>query len=241
METTPVRLDDLIDYVRNRHPGGTALDHLSTAVLVSEHLGDLADHLIGHFVDQARRAGASWTGIGDSMGVSKQAVQKRFVASKAERLLSDSSLDRFTDRAKRVLLKAQQAARTAGHPHIGSEHLVLGLLDEPGGLAAKAIVACGGRLDDVRQKVFEILGPAQEDVPEHIPFTPGAKKVRDLTLREALRLGHDYIGTEHVLLGLLDADDEPGARVLLELGVTKPDVERWVITTLGGIRHVRGA
>src|SRR5688572_4522247 len=114
-------LDELITEVRGRHPDGTALDHLSEASRIAQHLDELADHLVGHFVDQARRAGASWTMIGQSMGVTKQAAQKRFVAG-------ESSMDRFTDRAKVVVLKAQNEARDRGHREVGSVHLVLGLL-----------------------------------------------------------------------------------------------------------------
>src|ERR671930_639561 len=100
MTQSPVRLDDLIEHVRSRHPDGGALEHLSEAVLLSEHLDDLADHLIGHFVDQARKTGASWTEIGESMGVSKQAAQKRFVPKRSEQAgeLETGLFGRFTTR-----------------------------------------------------------------------------------------------------------------------------------------------
>src|SRR3954462_14587782 len=98
MSEIPVRLDDLIDFVRRRRPEGDALDHLSDAVLASERLGEVSDHLIGHFVDQARRAGASWTEIGRHMGVSKQAAQKRFVPKSSEEPLQSGAWARFNDR-----------------------------------------------------------------------------------------------------------------------------------------------
>src|SRR5262249_39024690 len=145
MDGVPARLDDLIAYVKSLHPEGSALVHLSDAVLVSEHLGELADHLIGHFVDQARRTGASWTGIGQSMGVTKQAAQKRFVPRGSD----DLTFDRFTARARDALLKAQEEARRAGAGGVGTEHILLGLLDE--GLAARAIAATGISLETVRQ------------------------------------------------------------------------------------------
>jgi len=246
MDKLPVTLDDLISYVRQQTAAGDALDHLTAAVLLAQQVDDLADHLLGHFVDQARRAGASWTQIGQSMGVTKQAAQKRFVPSGTELfdLLSDAVFDRFTDRAKRALLQARQHARDAGHDHIGSEHIVLGLLTEPAGLAAKAIEASGVSLDAVRQDVvagFPPAGGSGRAPSPHPPFTPGAKKVRDLTVREALRLGHNYLGTEHILLGLLSADEEPGARVLTGLGVTKDEVERWVLAALDELRRRRRA
>lgn len=247
MHELPVSLDNLITYVRQQTLGGDALDHLTAAVLLSQQVDDLADHLVGHFVDEARQAGASWTQIGQSMGVTKQAAQKRFVPSGAELfdLLSGGVFDRFTDRAKRALLQARQQARDAGHDHIGSEHIVLGLLTEPASLAAKAIEASGVTLDAVRQAVVTGFPPADgsspAQSPRHPPFTPGAKRVRDLTVREALRLGHNYLGTEHILLGLLSAEEEPGTRVLNELGVRKDGVERWVLSALDELRRKRRA
>src|SRR6201996_3248733 len=133
MSQPPVRLDELISYVRSQE--GTALDHVSAAVGVSEHLGELADHLIGHFVDQARKTGASWTEIGRSMGVTKQAAQKRFVPKAAdwEELLSGAfppdpvKFSRFTDRARRAVIAARQEAIKRRHDRVLPEHLVLSL------------------------------------------------------------------------------------------------------------------
>src|SRR6476646_4968225 len=122
-----VRLDDLIDAIKQTHPD--ALDQLSDAVLAADHLGDIADHLIGHFVDQARRSGASWTEIGRSMGVTKQAAQKRFVAKgEAPDLDASQGFSRFTDRARKVVVTAQEEARAKGNSQISVAHLVLGLV-----------------------------------------------------------------------------------------------------------------
>src|SRR5579864_9499442 len=146
MEQQPIRLDDLISYITNQD--GTALDHVSAAVRISEYLDELADHLIGHFVDQARRSGASWTEIGHSMGVTKQAAQKRFVPSGGatlEGLLcwlvpeSGATFERFTPRAQRAIISAHQHAGRAGHTEVLPVHLAQGLLHEPDGLAARAI------------------------------------------------------------------------------------------------------
>src|SRR6186997_3411438 len=140
--TNPVRLDDLIEAIKNVH--SDVLEQLSDAVIAADHLGDLADHLIGHFVDQARRSGASWTDIGRSMGVSKQAAQKRFVPKGSEPDLDPSQgFQRFTPRARQVVVASQNAAGTMGYTEIHPEHLILGLIDDDAGLGAKAIVAQG--------------------------------------------------------------------------------------------------
>jgi hypothetical protein len=225
-------LDELITQVKTRHPDGTALDHLTEAVTIADHLGDLSDHLVGHFVDQARRGGASWTMIGQSMGVTKQAAQKRFVAG-------DTSLDRFTDRAKVVVLKAQNEARDRGHGEVTGLHLLLGLLAEWEGLAGKAIEAAGSTKDQVAAATAAALPAATEPTSYHVPFSNGLKKVHELVVRESLRLGHNYVGTEHILLGLLEARDEPGARVLTDLGVTKPEAEAWTLRAIEDLRRKR--
>ena len=151
MDAQPVRLDDLIAHVREKHPEADAPQHLADAVEMSTHLGEVADHLIGHFVDQARRSGASWSEIGQYMGVTKQAAQKRFVPKESEHLDIPTSrlFSRFTQRARNVVKQAKVAAEQLGHDQIGNEHVVLGLVSEPEGLAAKAIVALGAPLDQV--------------------------------------------------------------------------------------------
>jgi hypothetical protein len=222
--TNPVRLDDLIDAIKKVHTD--ALDQLSDAVIAADHLGDVADHLIGHFVDQARRSGASWTDIGRSMGVTKQAAQKRFVPKAVgERSDLDPSqgFARFTERARNVVMAAQNEARAAGNAEGRPEHLVLGLLSEPQALAAQAIVAQGVSLDAVRAAATAALPPAVEDVPALIPYDGRAKKALELTFREALRMGHNYVGTEHILLALLEL--EGGTGVLSDLGIDKASAE----------------
>ncbi len=221
-----VRLDDLISAIQKAHD--QPLDQLTDAVLAADHLGEVADHLIGHFVDQARRSGASWTDIGRSMGVTKQAAQKRFVPKEA--LDPEQGFTRFTTRARHVVAAAQEEARTAGSTQVTSAHLVLGLLTEPEALAAQALVAQGVALDAVRQAVTATLPPAAGELPALIPFDGSAKKALELTFREALRLGHNYVGTEHLLLALLELEDDAG--VLRGLGVDKARAERDVLTAL---------
>ncbi|QIZ36548.1 Clp protease N-terminal domain-containing protein [Saccharopolyspora sp. ASAGF58] len=227
-----VRLDDLIQSIKKAH--GDALDQLTDAVIAAEHLGEVADHLIGHFVDQARRSGASWTEIGKSMGVSKQAAQKRFVP-KGDAAGFDPSqgFGRFTPRARNVVVLAQNAARDAGNVEILPEHLVLGLLGEPDGIAAQVIVAQGVTLEAVREAVTAALPPAADEAPQILPFDGSARKALELTFREALRLGHNYIGTEHILLALLENEDGNG--VLSGLGIDKAAAEASITAALAAV------
>ncbi|MCW2566487.1 MAG: Clp protease [Mycobacterium sp.] len=230
--TNPVRLDDLIEAIKRVHTD--ALEQLSDAVIAADHLGEVADHLIGHFVDQARRSGASWTDIGRSMGVSKQAAQKRFVPkADASDLDPSQGFGRFTPRARNVVVTAQNEARAAGNDEIVPAHLVLGLLSEPEGLAARALVAEGVSLDSVRQAAAAALPPAAEQVPDLVPFDTRARKALELTFREALRLGHNYVGTEHILLALLELED--GAGPLTGLGVDKAAAEAHITAALAAI------
>src|SRR5579859_5397251 len=152
--TNPVRLDDLIEAIKKAH--SDPLEQLTGAVIAADHLDDVADHLIGHFVDQARRSGASWTAIGASLGVTKQAAQKRFVPKDPGQpadLDPSQGFGRFTERARNVVVASQNEARAAGNDQITPEHLILGLLTEPEGLAAAAIIAQGVALDAVRKAV----------------------------------------------------------------------------------------
>ncbi|ANJ08713.1 Clp protease [Streptomyces parvulus] len=229
--TSSVRLDELIDAIKKVHP--EPLEQLQDAVLAGEHLGEVADHLIGHFVDQARRSGASWTDIGRSMGVTRQAAQKRFVPKKSADLDPDQGFNRFTPRARNAVMAAHNEAVAAGATEGLPEHLVLGLLTERDALAAKALIAQGVALDAIRAAAAATLPPAAEDVPELVPYGPAAKKVLELTFREALRLGHNYVGTEHILLALLE--HENGEGVLSGLGVGKDAVERYVTEALAQV------
>ncbi|PAZ14518.1 Clp protease [Streptomyces sp. SA15] len=229
--TSSVRLDDLITAIKKVH--AEPLEQLQDAVLAGQHLGEVADHLIGHFVDQARRSGASWTDIGQSMGVTRQAAQKRFVPKEGADLSANQDFSRYTPRARNTVMAAHNEAVAARNPEGRPEHLVLGLLAEPEGLAAKAITAQGVLLDAVRQAATAALPPAAEEVPELVPYGSDAKKVLELTFREALRLGHNYVGTEHILLALLEFENGQG--VLSGLGITKEAVEENVTAVLDKI------
>ena len=142
--------------------------------------------------------------------------------------------ERFTDRARRVVVLAQEEARMLNHNYIGTEHILLGLIHEGEGVAAKALESLGISLEAVRQQVEEIIGQGQQAPSGHIPFTPRAKKVLELSLREALQLGHNYIGTEHILLGLIREGDGVAAQVLVRLGADLNRVRQQVIRLVHG-------
>src|SRR5215216_3467106 len=142
--------------------------------------------------------------------------------------------ERFTDRARRVVVLAQEEARMLNHNYIGTEHILLGLIHEGEGVAAKSLESLGISLEGVRSQVEEIIGQGQQAPSGHIPFTPRAKKVLELSLREALQLGHNYIGTEHILLGLIREGEGVAAQVLVKLGADLNRVRQQVIQLLSG-------
>ena len=215
----PVRLDDLIDAIKRVHT--EPLDQLTDAALAAESLGETADHLIGHFVDQARRSGASWTDIGRCMGVTKQAAQKRFVPK-------EPGFDRFTPRARNVIVAAQNTAHTARNAEITPGHLLLALFDDSESLAVKLFTQQGIDAAAVAE-VIDLPAPIDEH-PALIPFNEAARKSLELTFRQALRWGHNYVGTEHIALALFEAESEDGP--LHRLGFNQERFERDLGTAL---------
>ena len=149
--------------------------------------------------------------------------------------------ERFTDRARRVVVLAQEEARMLSHNYIGTEHILLGLIHEGEGVAAKALESLDISLEAVRAQVEEIIGQGQQAPSGHIPFTPRAKKVLELSLREALQLGHSYIGTEHILLGLIREGEGVAAQVLQKLGADLNRVRQQVIQLLSGFQGKESA
>jgi ATP-dependent Clp protease ATP-binding subunit ClpA len=148
--------------------------------------------------------------------------------------------ERFTDRARRVVVLAQAEARLLQHDYIGTEHILLGLIQEGDGVAAQALDALGVELETVRSEIVATIGEGSTVPTGHIPFTPRAKKVLELSLREALQLGHDYIGTEHLLLGLLREGEGVAAQVLQKLGVTLGVARQEVVGLLAGYAERSG-
>ena len=227
MTEFPVPLDNLITYVKALHPDGGSLDNVSDAMVVATQLDEQSDALIGHFVDQARRSGASWSQIGTSMGVSKQAAQKRFVSRDGGLAPEGHQMfSRFTQRARNVIGAAR---RVAGTEPVDAPHLAAALLVEPDGLAARVIQRAGLTGEQVYAAVGAGPAAAGEDTDaaalRELSFAAGGKAAFRGALKAALRLGHNYIGTEHLLLGVLLADGRT-SQALASLGLDTETAER---------------
>ncbi len=221
-------LDSLITEVHDRTPRGGPLEQLATASQVASRLGEMADHLVGHFVDQARRSGASWQLIGTNLGVTRQAAQQRFVAA-------DIETDKFTNRATVVLLTAQNFAREHGHPQVTSAHLVMAMLNDPNGFAVRALGSIGVDLTALADAIAALLPADRIPGTEQAVFAHDARKLCELAVRESLRLGHGYVGTEHLLLALLAGDDDP-ARAVTSKGASQQAVQSWTLQELERMR-----
>jgi hypothetical protein len=214
MTDFPVPLDNLINYVQALHPDGGPLDRVADAFSVSATLSEESDALLGHFVDQARRSGATWSQIGEAMGVSKQAAQKRFVPGKY------GDFSRFTDRARNTMAAARMLA---GDADVSAAHLGSASLLEPLGLAAKVVARAGLTPD----QVYAALGTTSPPQPERadaasladLAMDESGKEALKAAVKAALRFGHNYIGTEHLLIGVIDAGGTAGA-ALAGLGLT---------------------
>lgn len=224
---SPLRLGDLIAVIDTSDQD--PLGRVTQAVHLAEELGDTADSLIGHFVDQARRSGASWSDIGRSMGTSKQAAQKRFVSrtpATAAPLDSSQGFSRFRDDARAVVVTAQEQARSATNDTVGVSHLLLGLVAVAHTAAAQAISAQDVSLAEVERTAEATLpGPAAA-VPALIPFDTHARSVLEGTFAHAQRRESEDVGSEHVLLSILAV--EAGTGVLAGLGVTTEAVEAFL-------------
>jgi hypothetical protein len=236
----PVPLDNLIAYVRSLHPEGGPLDNVSDAFAVSTQMDEQADALIGYFVDQARRSGLSWSQIGSAMGVTKQAAQKRFVPGpmKVADLMPGTGrpFSRFTDRAARTLAAAGQLA--APGP-VSAAHLAAALPTEPAGLAAMALVSAGLTAEQLYAAVG--AGPAAPveatSAAEllELSLEESARDALKGALKSALRLRHNYIGTEHMLLGLVAASGTT-AGALARAGLTAERAEQLIGAELEAAR-----
>jgi Clp amino terminal domain, pathogenicity island component len=244
MTEFPVPLDNLISYVKALHPEGGPLENVSDAFAVSTQLDEQADALIGYFVDQARKSGLPWSQIGSAMGVSKQAAQKRFVPTKAADLFSPNTakpFSRFTDRAIRVIAAA---GRLSAAEPVGPAHIAAALLTEPQGVAARAVAAAGLSPEQLYAAVG--AGPAQPVtkaesgsalIPEllKLEFDEDTKGALKGSLRWALRLGHNYIGTEHLLLGVT-FDGGAASAALAALGLSPQRAEQLVTAEIAAIQ-----
>jgi len=224
MSPLNISLADLIARLDEELPGATDLARISEARLRAQTLSDLGDQLVGHYVGKAKQAGASWSEVGDAIGVSKQAAQQRH---------APAAFERFTDLNRHSIVLAQEAARAHKHDFIGTEHLLLGLLGEPRGLAYEVLVAKAGSEQRVRDAIEEVMAPAGEKALRgHIAFRAESKEAIDQARRASADLGHDWVGTEHTLLGLIRAEGSPAARVLRDLGFTSDELHETVKTEI---------
>jgi ATP-dependent Clp protease ATP-binding subunit ClpA len=238
MSEFPVPLDNLITYVKTLHPDGGPLENIADAFAVSARLDEQSDALLGYFVDQARRSGASWSQIGGAMGVTKQAAQKRFVPSKAAGLMEGNPqpFSQFTPRAARAMVAA---GRLAAPEPLGAGQLAAALLSDPEGLAAKAIAAAGL----TPEQVYAALGtgPAsQVETPDsagllELSFDQSGKEALKGALKSALRLSHNYIGTEHLLTGVLAADG-PVTEAFAALGLPRQRAEELITAEIAAFQ-----
>jgi Clp amino terminal domain, pathogenicity island component len=222
MSPLNIGLADLIARLDEELNDADHLARISEAHLRAQTLSDLGDQLVDHYVGKAKRVGASWTEIGDALGVSKQAAQQR---------PAPAAFDRFTDLNRHSVVLAQEAARAHRHDFIGTEHLLLGLLGEPRGLAYEVLVAKTESEQRIRDAIEESMPPAgRKALRGHIAFRPESKEAIDQARRAAADLDHDWVGTEHTLLGLIRAEQSPAAQILRNLGFTSDELHATVAT-----------
>jgi hypothetical protein len=223
-------LADLVQLIEETRPDADPLQLLTDSVVVSGRLADLGDELVGHFVEGARSSGSTWAEIGECMGVSKQAAQKRFPTGGPGRVgRGGFFLTRLAEDARHVVRRAVNHARGTGSSHVDTEHLVLGLLDDPDSRASRAIAGLEGSVEEIRSAAHSGHEPDRTSRGGgHIPFSPDAKKVLELALREAIRSSDRRIGTEHILLGILRDTRSPGAQILIDRGITHKTVVAWM-------------
>ena len=227
MASLGISVDDLVTQLERDLPDADPVARVGEARSRARALGDLGDQLIDHFIRAARQTGASWSQIGDAMGVSKQAAQQRGTGRFA----------RFTVRARDVVSEAQTLARDRRNPSVDPEHLLVTLLGATEALAAKLVGALGGDPAALAATVTARLPGPAETVPEHVPFSAAAKQLLEETMQSALDLGHNYVGTEHILLGLLRMPDTVAGQVLGEAGFTYDRTKETLRTVLVGLQH----
>ncbi len=256
--TPPPSLHDLINTVRQDAPTENALDQLVTAAETVAQLEDTSDALLGHFVDRCRREGRSWSEISGALGVTKQAAHKRFATAMADQIIASvpsPTLERFTDRARRVLAAASRMALADGEQKASSAYLLLGLFTEPDGLAAKALYQMGvsrKAIDAAVQaaateagkaaaegtaEATEIDGGSEPAAEAPQMFTADGRRALRDALAVALELGHNYIGTEHLLLGFYRDPGSPAALILAAVGAPESEVTAHVTEMLHGFRQ----
>jgi ATP-dependent Clp protease ATP-binding subunit ClpA len=243
----PPTLQELIETVRQDSSSDQPLDQLVAAAAAAAQLEETTDALLGHFVDRCRRDGRSWTEISAALGVTKQAVHKRFATAIATHVAAANAaptFERFTDRARHVMAESSRAAVSLGDDFVGTEHLLLALFTEPEGVAAKALAAMDVSEDTVRAAILaagdraagqEEPSPAgAEAAGTRPPFSAPAKRVLRDALAVALEFAHNYIGTEHILLGLYRNEDSLATRILTQAGAIETTARAHITAMLRG-------
>lgn len=221
-------LETLIQTVAADAASDDPLQRLATASSVAAELTERSDEVLTHFVDASRAAGHSWTEISGALGVSRQAAHKRFT------LTDDQMLQRFTPRTTKALEDATRVAQEVGHAEVRTDDLLLGLLESSESIAARILLGAG--LDSARVRAAVLAARPGDDGPiPPPPFAGAAADVVAASVREALALGHNYVGTEHVLLAVAAAGEEPAAGILEGAGLTHDEVRNQVTRLLSGL------
>lgn len=230
-------LQELIDAVKADAGGPEPLLQLAQASSMVGQLEEVGDAVLGHFVDQCRRSGSSWAQISEALGVSRQAAHKRFTGPG-----SAPSWERFTPRARSAMQRAAEEAEALGHGFVGTEHLLLALFSPPEALATQVLADTGITRDACLGQVRALIGTASLPPGPHgeRPFTPRAIETLRAAVEEALGLGHNYIGTEHLLLALFRDPGSVAGRSLAVLGATREDVVARVSAKLASITGKKG-
>jgi Clp amino terminal domain, pathogenicity island component len=228
-----VDLNQLITAVED-DTSSDPLERVAAAAALKDQIEHIGDELLDHFVKDARDQGCSWTQIGEALGVTRQAAQQRHSGLLGRLLdgLKSGRFKRFTERARTAVIEAQSAARERNHDAIGTEHVLLGLARDEASVATLALARCGLDPPTIERLVDERVERGERPVRGHIRFTSPAKKAMELALREALALGHNYIGTEHIVLALRRTDEGLAAQILAEQGVSRDDLRAAVLDIL---------
>jgi hypothetical protein len=231
-------LSALIAIVDGRSDPGNTLERITVAEELTADLRALGDRLVGYYIELARAEGYSWSDIGAHLGVSRQAAQQRYTPRWSSLTMADltqaGAFARLTKRANEVLVRSEKHARRLRHDSVGSEHLLLAILDDPASLAVKALIAEGAEPTDLRTATEERVPAGDAPSPAAVPVSPAARRALEASLKEALELGHNYIGTEHMLLGLLHDAHSGAGRLLSEAGVTHHTARATIQEILSG-------
>jgi hypothetical protein len=230
-------IQELIHLVQTETEDSSPLGRLRAASGLAGHLAEVGDGALGYFVDQARRAGHSWSQIGDALGVSKQAAQQKHTVRQASSP-EELGFERFTPRARNAVSDAELIARVRGHDYVGTEHLLLSLYRDPHGLAAQILSECGLSEDQATNAIEQRVERGSGARDGKLPFTSKATSVLDAARSSAVDLGHGYVGTEHLLIGL-DRIDGVAKEVLERAGLIPEQVGQKVTAKLAAYEQRR--